>query len=79
LLDTANGIERIRFTLGQRYFFSPQRVTLTSPPRDSKSSDVLAVVSGQITDHWTLDTGWQYNGDQGTTEKLNFRASYRPR
>jgi LPS-assembly protein len=79
LIDNSNGIERIRFTLGQRYFFSPQRVTLTSPPRDSKSSDILAAVSGQISDKWTLDTGWQYNADQGTTEKLNFRASYRPK
>jgi len=79
LINSASGIERIRFTLGQRYFFSPQRVTLTSPPQNSKSSDILAAVSGQITDHWTLDSGWEYNTDLGTTQKVDFRAGYRPK
>lgn len=78
LIETASGVERIRFTLGQRYFFAQQRVTLTNPPQDSKSSDILAAVSGQLTDRWTLDSGWEYNADQGQTEKLNVRASYRP-
>jgi LPS-assembly protein len=78
LIDSENGIERIRAMLAQRYYFTPQRVTLSGSPQDDRRSDLLAGLSGQITDHWTLDSNLQYNLDLGRTEKYSVGARYRP-
>ena len=77
LIDTS-GIERIRTVLAQRYFFTPQQVTLSGSPQEDRRSDVLAGVSGQITDRWSLDSSIQYNADQGRTERYLVAARYRP-
>jgi LPS-assembly protein len=78
LIDAESGIERIRTTLAQRFFFTPQRVTLSGSPQDDKRSDVLVGLSGQITDRWSLDSAIQYNGDLGRTERYLVAARYRP-
>jgi len=78
LIDDNNGVERIRAVLAQRYYFSPQRVTLSGSAQTDRRSDVLAGLSGEITDHWGLDSALQYNGDLGRTEKYNVVARYRP-
>ena len=77
-VDTNNGIERIRVVLAQRYFITSQQVTLSGSPQDDRRSDLLAGLSGQITDRWSLDSGIQYNADQGRTEKYLVAARYRP-
>ena len=78
LIDAESGAERIRAVLAQRYYFTPQRVTLSGPSRPRSQSDLLAGLSGQITDSWSLDSGWQYSTDLGHTEKWNIGARYRP-
>lgn len=78
LIDADNGIERIRAVLAQRFYFIPQRVTLSGSPQDDRRSDVLVGLSGQITDRWTLDSTLQYNGDLGRTERYAAVARYRP-
>lgn len=79
-IEDGSGLERLKLAFGQRYYFSPQRVTLlpTDPPRDSKATDLLALMSGQITPAWSLDSGWQYDTDLGKTVKTTFSTSYRP-
>ncbi len=66
-------------TLGQRYYFSAQQVSLPDvPPRTSSATDLLAAISGQITRDWRIDTAWQYDTQNGTTIRQNLGASYRP-
>ena len=77
-IGTDDGIERIRTVLAQRYFFTPQRVTLSGSPQNDRRSDLLAGVSGQITDRWSLDSAIQYNADLGRTERYLVAARYRP-
>ena len=77
--EEESGIERLRVTLGQRYYFSTQKVTLPGvPARDRSSTDLLAALSGQITRAWRIDTGWQFDTDNGTTVRQNLGATYRP-
>jgi Organic solvent tolerance protein OstA len=77
--EDASGIERLRVTLGQRYYFTSQRVTLPGVDAPDKSaSDLLAALSGQITDAVRVDMGWQFDTDSGTTVQQNLSASYRP-
>ncbi len=77
--EEASGLERLQVTLGQRYYFSGQQVTLPGvSARTSNSTDLLAAVSGQITRNWRIDTGWQFDTQNGTTIRQNLGASYRP-
>ena len=78
LIDSGSGIERIRAVLAQRYYFTPPRVTLSGTPQGDRRSDLLAGLSGQINDHWTLDSSIQYNQEQTRTERYIVGARYRP-
>lgn len=78
-IEAESGLERLQVTLGQRYYFSTQQVTLPGvTPRSSNATDLLAAVSGQITRDWRIDTAWQYDTQNGTTIRQNLGASYRP-
>jgi LPS-assembly protein len=77
--EAASGLERLQLTLGQRYYFSDQQVTLPGVlPRASDATDLLALVSGQITRAWRVDAGVQLDTDSGTSIRRNLGASYRP-
>lgn len=77
--EADSGLERLQVTLGQRYYFSDQQVTLPGvTPRTSNATDLLAAVSGQITRDWRIDTAWQFDTQNGTTIRQNLGASYRP-
>ncbi len=78
-LDNEDGAEIFRAALGQRYYLSPQRVTLPgSSPIDSKRSDVLAEISGQVFKSFTVDAGVQYSPLIKGVIRSNFGVSYRP-
>ncbi|MCS6785907.1 MAG: LPS-assembly protein LptD [Thiobacillaceae bacterium] len=77
-LDGPSGVERLQATLGQRFYFGDQRVTLPGQtPRGGDSSDLLLQVSGQITDRWRLSGSLQFNADAGETVKANLGGAYR--
>ncbi|MGV8990559.1 MAG: LPS-assembly protein LptD [Thiobacillus sp.] len=77
--EASSGLERLQITLGQRYYFAAQQVTLPGvAPRSNNATDLLAAVSGQITQDWRINTGWQFNTQNGTTIRRNLGASYRP-
>ena len=78
LIDPASGDEQLRFMLGQRYYFTPQQVSLTPQVSDSSRSDVLAAVAGQITKHWFTDLRMQYSLDQKQVEQSDATLRYRP-
>lgn len=77
--EADSGLERLQLTLGQRYYFSAQQVSLPGvAPRTSNTTDLLAAVSGQLTRDWRIDTAWQFDTQNGTTIRQNLGASYRP-
>jgi len=78
LIDPDSGDEKLRFTLGQRYYFKPQRVSLTPGVSDSQNTDVLAAVTGQITKNWFTDLGMQYSVIDSQTQQSNAALRYRP-
>ncbi|MDP3421648.1 MAG: LPS-assembly protein LptD [Thiobacillus sp.] len=78
-VEAGSGLERLQVTLGQRYYFSDQLVTLPGvAPRNSNATDLLVAVSGQITRDWRINTAWQFDTQNGTTIRQNLGASYRP-
>jgi LPS-assembly protein len=79
LLQQANGIERLRVGLAQRYYLKTQDVTLPGvAPRGSNSSDLLAGLSGTVARHWTVDAGWQYTTDFSQTQRLSAATRFQP-
>ncbi|HEY0663005.1 MAG TPA: LPS-assembly protein LptD, partial [Thiobacillaceae bacterium] len=77
--EAASGLERLQLTLGQRYYFTDQLVTLPGvQPRASNATDLLAAVSGQITRAWRVDAAWQVDTETGSTIRQNLGTSYRP-
>jgi len=77
--EAATGLERLQVTLGQRYYFDSQKVTLPGvAPRTSNSTDVLITASGQITHDWYIGGGWQFDTQNGTVIRQNLGTSYRP-
>lgn len=78
LLEPDTGLERLQVTLGQRYYFNDQQVSMPGyAVRGANVTDLLAQVSGQLTDRWRVDSGFQYNPDDGELVRANFGATYR--
>ncbi|MEY3201079.1 MAG: LPS-assembly protein LptD, partial [Pseudomonadota bacterium] len=78
-INPATGAELMRATLGQRYYFSDQVVTLPGvAPRSGRTADLLAALSGKVSADTTLDLGWQYNPRDSRTERYNLGARFQP-
>lgn len=84
-IENLTGVERLRASIGQRYFFGTQRVTLTTTNAQALTditsgnisrSDFLAALSGQVSDKWTLDSGFQYSASTKQFQKANVAARY---
>jgi LPS-assembly protein len=62
VVDPANGAEQMRFAIGQRIYFSDQRVTLPGVPAVSDGkSDILLAVGGKLSADMSFDAGLQYS------------------
>lgn len=78
-LDPASGADLLRATLGTRYYFSDQHVTLPGETaRTERSADILATLAGLVLPDTYADIGWQYNPRDTRTERLTLGGRYRP-
>ena len=77
---TPNGEEMLRATVGQRYYFSDERVGLTPTTmlRTSGQSDLLASVGGRLARNFSFDSALQYNPQQSRAERYGISARYAP-
>lgn len=80
LLYTATGQEAVRATVGQRYYFKDQQVTLdsTTMPRTYRSSDWLAALSGRLAQRWTAESALEYNSRENRAERATVGVRYQP-
>jgi LPS-assembly protein len=76
----SGGEERLRATVGQRYFFEDERVSLTASDslRTSSESDWLASAGGRISQHWSFDGTLQYNPRDARSERYGWHFRYAP-
>ena len=78
-INNDDGAEIFRASIGQRYYLSPQKVTLPGQlPVADKRSDVLAEVQGQVSRSFTVDAGVQYSTVTRGFIRSNLGVSYRP-
>ena len=80
VIETDSGGERLRAALGQRFYFSPQEVTLPGgTPRTDKESDVLFALSGSITRSWLADLALDHATLQNQVVQASVGIRYQPR
>ena len=79
MIDKDTGAERIAATIGQRYYFDDQNVTLPgSIASKDNSSDIIAALTARLSNKWNLDAFWQYNTDDAGMVRTNVLARYNP-
>lgn len=80
LIEPASGREIMRAMIGQRFYFSDQRVTLdpTQAKREWNKSDLLAAFSGQVLPHVYADAALQYNVQEARSERMSLGGRYLP-
>ena len=79
MIDKDTGAERIAATIGQRYYFDDQNVTLPgSIASKDNSSDIIAALTARLSNKWNLDAFWQYNTDDAGMVRSNILARYNP-
>ncbi|HET7775973.1 MAG TPA: LPS-assembly protein LptD, partial [Azospira sp.] len=78
-INPDSGREYFRALLGQRYYFSDQRVVLPGEqPRQHKNTNWLAAISGQILPKTYVDSAVEYNPYDGRTDRLSLTGRYQP-
>jgi LPS-assembly protein len=78
LLDPISGEERLRFAVGQRYYFEDQQVTLNEPLRTTNTSDVLLSAESRLSDYWTAAGLYQVNVAHPQTDEFDFGIRWQP-
>ncbi len=79
LIDPDSGEELMRGTVGQRYYFSKQRVTFPGvAARANNSSDILASLSGRVLPKLLIDTTLQYNPNDSQLRRIVVGGRYNP-
>ena len=75
-----NGAERMRFTIGQRYYFTDQRVYLynTNLEESQNRSDLLVMAGGKILPTFSVDSAFQYNQSTKKMYSANFSTQWKP-
>ncbi len=76
--DADSQKERLRLTMGERFYFDNQRVTIYESPRSRNSSDILFAAQGRVTDALYLEASSQFDANAGRTERLSFGLRYTP-
>ena len=75
----SNGTERLRVAAAQRYYFAQPRVALPDAITDLGSkSDLLAALSGQVTNEIGIDTAVQYSQTQSRFQQANYGVRWQP-
>jgi LPS-assembly protein len=79
-LDPDSGAERMRAAIGQRFYNTPQRVTLPGvSERTDQSSDILFALSGRLARHWLTDVALQHSNTLNELVRTTFNLRYQPR
>jgi LPS-assembly protein len=64
LLDSKTGQERLKMSVGEIFYFQDREVVLTgNTPETHSFSNVVAELSGQLTDHFSFSSAMQWNPD----------------
>ncbi len=77
LLESDTGWERLRLTLGQRYYFeTPEVLMPDESPIVDRRTDVLGEADVHLTRRMQFKSFWQYNPSEDLTQRFNAGVRY---
>lgn len=81
-IESDTGVQRLSATIGQRYYFSDQKVALDykNPAafRQSNSSDIIAGLSANLKTNWKVDAFFRYNTLASQTASTTITSRFSP-
>jgi len=78
LIRSEDGSQFLTATIGETQYFSSRDVVLPGElPSDDGASDYIAELGMNITDHWNVDLGYQWDADENETQLAEARVLYR--
>lgn len=78
-IESSSGTERLSASIGQRYYFTDQKVALPNADyRKSNSSDIIAGMSAHLKTSWDINAFWQYNTDNSNAVRTSISSRYKP-
>ncbi|CAN5480886.1 LPS-assembly protein LptD [soil metagenome] len=73
----ASGEERMRFALGQRFYFSEQQVGLATTIKQGRS-DLLLAAAGKLSPALSVDGNIQFSEDSRSVYRANYGVRWQP-
>jgi LPS-assembly protein len=77
-LDTTQGVERLRLSLGRIYYFDDLEVNLPAGVQSPTFSDIVAEASAWLVGNWHLRETVQWNSHHRYAERNSFYLQYQP-
>ncbi|MEO7385940.1 MAG: LPS assembly protein LptD [Gammaproteobacteria bacterium] len=78
LMRAKDGSQFLTATIGETQYFSSRDVTLPGDlPSDDGASDYVAELGMNVSNHWNVDLGYQWDSDQNVTQLAEARVLYR--
>jgi LPS-assembly protein len=80
LVRPSDGQELVRAVIGQRYYFTDQKVTIPGlPVRTESQTPLILGLGGRIAQDWSADLGLHYRFSEGqSVERFTAAARYSP-
>lgn len=79
LLDATTGVERFKAMIGQRYYFSPQKVAISGETtRQADFSNFVAAATGLVANKTYADAAWEYDYKNAQTDRFSIGGRYQP-
>ena len=79
VIDPANGAEKFRAAVGERFYFGPQLVTFPGvAPRTGRGTDFLVEVSANLDKRWLFDSSADWNTVLGQISRGNIGLRWQP-
>lgn len=76
-INSGNGEEQFRISLGQIFFFQDREVTLPQQPPDTREqSGILTELDTRFGKYWSSSLNVEWNPDSGQTDQTLFRLRY---
>ncbi|HKQ30708.1 MAG TPA: LPS-assembly protein LptD [Burkholderiales bacterium] len=77
-LDTEEGIERLRLSIGRIFYFDDPQVNLPAGVRHRDASDIVAEANAWLIGNWHLRETLQWNTDSDRIERSSAYLQYNP-